>query len=167
MRILAYALVLLAAAFALIYVVGRSLPLSHVASLEERFDAPRDSVFAVLEGVADYPKWRRDVTRVEILPPVAGNPSWRESNGRDRVEYVADQVVVPERWVTRITSEGLPYGGRWIFELTPDSGGTRVTITEEGEVYNPLFRFMMTYVFGATMTIERYLDDLGKRVARH
>jgi len=110
---------------------------------------------------------RRDVTRVEILPPVAGNPSWRESNRRDRVEYVADQVVVPERWVTRITSEGLPYGGRWIFELTPDRGGTRVTFTEEGEVYNPLFRFMMTYVFGSTMTIERYLEDVRKRVARH
>jgi len=110
---------------------------------------------------------RRDVTRVEILPPVAGNLSWRESNGRDRVEYVADQVVVPERWVTRITSAGLPYGGRWIVELTPDSGGTRVRITEEGEVYNPLFRFMMTCVFGATMTIERYLEDLRTRVARH
>ena len=35
-------------------------------------------------------------------------------------------------------------------------------ITENGEVYNPLFRFMSRFVFGHTATIDKYLEDLGQ-----
>ena len=43
--------------------------------------------------------------------------------------------------------------------------GTVVTITENGEVYNPLFRFMAHYVFGHEGTIETYLRQLSERLA--
>jgi hypothetical protein len=36
-----------------------------------------------------------------------------------------------------------------------------VRITEEGEVYNPVFRFISRFVIGQTRTIETYLRDLG------
>jgi len=45
-----------------------------------------------------------------------------------------------------------------------DRDRTEVTITEDGEVYNPIFRFMSAYVFGHTATIEQYLTDLESRV---
>ncbi len=166
MRTLAYVLVLLIAVVAIVGMVGRSLPVAHLASRGERFDAPLDAVWKVVTEVGAYASWRSDITGVELLPPVDGRPAWREISGGDHVEYVAEELVEPTVFVTRITTKGLPYGGRWRYELTPDAGGTRVTITEEGEVYNPIFRFMMKYVLGETATIEKVLTALGKRLAR-
>jgi hypothetical protein len=37
-----------------------------------------------------------------------------------------------------------------------------VRITEDGEVYNPIFRFMSRFVFGHTHTMDAYLRALGK-----
>jgi len=56
----------------------------------------------------------------------------------------------------------LPYGGSWSFELKPESGETRVRITEDGEVYNPLFRFVSRFVMGQTATLDAYLAAMGK-----
>jgi hypothetical protein len=54
--------------------------------------------------------------------------------------------------------------GTWTFEFVPDGGGTRLTITERGEVYNPNFRFMSRFVFGHTATMDAFFESLGKRV---
>ena len=68
----------------------------------------------------------------------------------------------PERrLVTRIADRNLPYSGLWIITLMPEGGGTRVTITERGEVYNPFFRFVSRFVIGHTATIDQYLTDLA------
>jgi hypothetical protein len=39
-------------------------------------------------------------------------------------------------------------------------------ITEDGEVYNPLFRFMARFIFGYEATIGSYMSALEKRFAR-
>ncbi len=41
-------------------------------------------------------------------------------------------------------------------------GGSLVTITEDGEVYNPLFRFLSRYVFGYAATMDSFLARLAK-----
>jgi hypothetical protein len=63
--------------------------------------------------------------------------------------------------VTRIADPEQPFGGTWTFELAPADGGTRLTITERGEVYNPIFRALGRFVFGHTATIDQYLRALG------
>jgi hypothetical protein len=100
-----------------------------------------------------------------MLPAAAGGLAWRETAGGDKVAYAADEMRAPVRFVARITDKGLPYGGRWVYELAPDGTGTRLTITEEGEVYNPIFRFMSRYVLGQTATIDKYLAALGTRLS--
>ncbi|HSR42141.1 MAG TPA: SRPBCC family protein, partial [Longimicrobiales bacterium] len=75
------------------------------------------------------------------------------------------EAEVPTRLVTRIADEDLPFGGTWTYELEPTGDGrTRVTITEDGEVYNPVFRFMARFVFGHTATMDTYLDGLEARM---
>ena len=71
----------------------------------------------------------------------------------------------PRRLVTRIADEDLPFGGTWTYRLEPDGGGTRVTITEDGEVYNPVFRFVSRFVMGHDATLRTYLDDLEAHMA--
>jgi hypothetical protein len=65
--------------------------------------------------------------------------------------------------VTRIRDTDLGYSGQWTYSFTPENGGTLVTITEDGEVSNVLFRFMSRYIFGHTATIDGYLESLAKR----
>jgi hypothetical protein len=37
---------------------------------------------------------------------------------------------------------------------------TRVTITEDGKIYNPFFRFMARFAFGYAPSLETYFEDL-------
>jgi hypothetical protein len=65
--------------------------------------------------------------------------------------------------VSQIADKNSPFGGAWIFELSPTSDGTRLNITERGEIYNPVFRFMSRFVFGYTRTLDTYLGNVAHR----
>jgi len=55
------------------------------------------------------------------------------------------------------------FGGTWTYEVAAVDGGSQVTITEDGWVANPLFRFLSHTVFGVHGTMDGYLKALGKR----
>jgi hypothetical protein len=152
------ALLILLAIVGIVVLVGYALPVSHVAARDATLPAPPARVFAALTDVDAFPRWRSDVERVEVLsrdPPV----TWRE-HGSDAITFEEVERAAPRRLVTRIADPSLPFGGTWTYELAPDGAGTRLTITERGEVYNPVFRFLSRFVFGHTATIEQYLADL-------
>jgi hypothetical protein len=58
----------------------------------------------------------------------------------------------------------LPFGGWWEYVIAPAGSGSRVTITEHGEVYNPIFRFVSRYVMGQTKTLDSYLTALAAKL---
>ena len=51
------------------------------------------------------------------------------------------------------------YSGSWLCQ----GAGSRVQITEHGEVYNPVFRFVSRFIMGHTTTASAYLKALGAR----
>ena len=51
----------------------------------------------------------------------------------------------------------------WTYELAPEGSGTRLTITENGEIYNPIFRFVARFVLGYTSTMGSVLRALGTK----
>ena len=169
MRWLIGAVSIVVALIAAVFLVGALLPEAHVASRSARLPAAPDRVWAAITAVDDFPRWRADVRAVEVLDAPAGARRWREHESADRrdrgITYDVVEAAAPRRLVTRIADPDLPFGGRWEYDLTPDDGGTRLTITERGEVYNPLFRFMSRFVFGHTATIDRYLAALERRLA--
>ena len=71
---------------------------------------------------------------------------------------------VPARsMVTRITDTDLGYAGKWTYVFAAEGPDTRLTITEDGEVSNVIFRFLSRYAFGHSATIDSYLTSLGKQ----
>jgi hypothetical protein len=84
----------------------------------------------------------------------------------EAIAFAAEEMVPNHRLVTRIVDRGLPFGGSWTYELEPSGDGTRITITENGEVYNPVFRFVSRFVMGHTATIDTYLSSLQPYVER-
>jgi len=146
-----------------VVVIGYLLPKSHVASVSARYAAPPDSIWATLTDVTAFPQWRGDVKRIELLPDENGQRGWREHGGQDVITYRVVESAAPRRLVSRIADENLPYGGSWTYELVPADSGTRLTITENGEVYNPIFRFASRFIIGHTGTMESVLRALGTK----
>jgi uncharacterized protein YndB with AHSA1/START domain len=165
MRIVKFLLLMLVIAAAVIFVVGYRLPEAHEASAERRYAYPVDRVYQAIATPAQYPRWRTGVQRVDLLPDSAGLKRFREIALGDEVTYVVEEASPNQYYVTRIADKDLPYGGTWTFELTSQGPSTTLRITENGEVYNPIFRFISKYVMGHSRGIERYLSDLEKRLA--
>lgn len=64
----------------------------------------------------------------------------------------------------RIADVSLPFAGSWTYDVTPSGSGTRVLITERGEIHNPVFRVLSRFVFGHTATMEQFLRNLGQKL---
>jgi hypothetical protein len=141
--------------------VGAMLPQKHVASRTAQLSLGPDSLWTILTDVAAYPSWRSDVDSVERLS--TSDLKWREVSGSDRITYEATTLDAPSHLVTHIADKGLPFGGSWDYRIEPAVGGSRITITENGEVYNPIFRFVSKYFMGHTATIDKYLAAMAKR----
>ena len=154
---------ILAAVVLLVVAIGYALPKSHVASVSARYAAPPEALWASLTDVSAFPRWRKDLTRVELLPEENGQRGWREHSKNDVITYRVVASDPPRRLVTRIADETLPFGGTWTYELAPADGGTRLTITERGEVYNPIFRFVSRFVLGYTGTMTEVLRAIGAK----
>ncbi len=142
---------------------GIHLPVAHVAARTAIYDAPPDSVWSAISDVAAFPLWRTDVRAVEALPDRDGHRVWQEHGTHRDITYEAVETAAPHRLVARIASAGLPFGGSWTYEIAAAGSGARLTITEHGEVYNPIFRFVSRFVLGHTATMDDYLTALGGR----
>lgn len=165
MRILKIAAIVVALAVGTVFLIGWRLPVAHEASSEREYAFPPERVFQEIATPAEYPRWRSGVQKVELLPDSQRMKRFREYGMGDEVTYLIEESVPGRRFVTTIEDQDLPYGGSWIFELSQTGRGTRLRITEEGEVYNPVFRFVSRFIMGHTRGIETYLSDLEKRLA--
>jgi hypothetical protein len=88
---------------------------------------------------------------------------FREEGADGAILYEVDSAVPDRLLVTRIADRSLPFGGKWTYELIPSGDSTTLRITEDGEVYNPLFRFVSRFVMGHHATIDQYLGDLARK----
>jgi hypothetical protein len=142
---------------AAVVLIGAALPREHVVSRKMGLKASPSDVFALIAGPS---VWRG--VRYELLTE---NPlRWRETDSNGAITYERVETVVPTRIVNRIADPTLPFGGSWTYEIAPSGSGTELTITENGEVYNPLFRFVSRFIMGHTATIEKYQRDLVARL---
>ena len=152
-------LVLLAGIVALI---GSRLPTEHVASRSILLRRSPPEVYAVVRDFASAPKWRADVTQVDVETQPNGSVYFREIGSNDTVNYELVADVPAERMVTKIRDTDLGYSGQWTYTFAAENGGTRLTIREDGVVSNIFFRFMSRYVFGHTATIDSYLAAIAR-----
>jgi Polyketide cyclase / dehydrase and lipid transport len=149
---------------AVVAVIGALLPKAHRASRWVVLKKTPREVYAVISDTANAPGWRHDLQKVEDLPPVHGLKCFRETGAHGVITYVVLEDRPGELFVSKIADENLPFGGQWTFEFAPAGAGTRLRLTEEGEVRNVIFRFVARHIFGHAASIEGYLRDLGKKL---
>lgn len=144
--------------------IGWSLPVAHRATRDATYRASPPDIFGLITDVASFPKWRPSVKQVEVLSPANGHTQFREIGKNGSILFQIDSSQPNLRLVTRIVDRSLPFGGKWTYELTPRGDSTNLRITEDGEVYNPIFRFVSRFVMGHTATIDQYLTDVGRQL---
>ena len=140
-----------------ITLIGYCLPVKHTAALKRVINAAPDRVWERLVSFGKYPEWRKDVKQVEVLSVT----DWIETDKYNgKIPFTIIQSEPGRILVTRINATNKPFGGSWHFLLEGNGNTTTVTITENGEVYNPLFRFVSRFIMGHTATIKAYQDQL-------
>jgi uncharacterized protein YndB with AHSA1/START domain len=155
---------LLVAAVVAVVVIGALLPKGHTATRSARFNQPPEAVWAAITDIDGFPGWRPGVTRVEHLAGGDGRQRWREHDRQGKITFEVVEAAPPARLVVRIADAGLPYGGSWTYVVAPaGDGASTLTVTEDGEVYNPVFRFVSRFVLGHTAGLEKYLKALGAK----
>jgi hypothetical protein len=160
MKILLIAACTLALVLVAVVVIGSLLPRRHTASRSADYSTTPERLFSLIEGPQN---WRPDVVRCEAVPSDNGRELMRETSRRgETLTYEVSDRVPPRSITRRIVTQGLPYSGSWTYSLQPSGSGTTVRITEDGEIYNPVFRFMSRFVIGQTHTMDAYLRALGK-----
>ena len=122
-----------------ITLVGRSLPIGHVASQTATFRRTPEEVWAAIN-----------------------DPALLSSRGVGDVKFETVESVPPRLLVRRVVGEK-DFAGTWTCDIASSPGGSTLTITENGEVYNPFFRFVSRFVIGHHRTIDGTMAALRKR----
>ncbi|MEW6684113.1 MAG: SRPBCC family protein [Nitrospirota bacterium] len=146
--------------------VGALLPEKHRASESSRFRVGAEQLWEIITNFGAYSTWRSGLSGVERLPDMNGHPVWKETDSHNEgIPYETVESVPNKRLVRRIADPNLPFGGTWTFDLETTPEGVTLTIVEDGEVYNPIFRFVSRFIMGHTKNIHGYLSDLQAKVA--
>jgi hypothetical protein len=159
MRTLIIAAGVVLTALLVILVIGWRLPVAHVVTRSAQLPAGPDTLFALISDFDSYGTWRSGVKRVEVD---SLGKRFKEDGPDGALPFEVTESDPPRRLVIRIADESLPFGGRWTYEVSVSPAGSLLRITEEGEVYNPLFRFIARYMIGHARTIDRFLADANR-----
>jgi hypothetical protein len=147
----------------LIALIGWLLPKAHTVSREARFRQPPEVIWITITDIEAMPAWRQGLKSVKRLPDRNGLPAWVETSDSGTIPLETVLSEPPAKLVVRIADPKLPFGGTWTYEITPAAGGSALRIREDGEVYNPVFRFLARFVFRYSGTIDAYLKSVSKK----
>ena len=89
---------------------------------------------------------------------------WRESTRTRSLLFGVTVDEPPHRFGARVLDDDIAFTGEWLWALEPVGNDTRVTLTERGEVGNPIFRFIAAHMRGHTKTIDEMLTALAAKV---
>ena len=163
MKWILWIFVVLAGSLVLITLIGWALPKAHTATREARFHQPPEVIWKTITDIDAMPAWRQGLKSVKRLPNQNGLPFWVETLDSGTIPLETLDSQPPSKVVVRIADPQLPFGGTWTYEITPIPAGSNLRIREDGEIYNPIFRFLARFVFGYSGSIDTYLKSMAKR----
>ncbi len=154
----------LTALFGTAVLVGRTLPVEHSVTVTRAFPVSAETLWTAATDYRGYPLWRAGVDEVERLPDMDGAVAWEEWGSAGRITMMIEESSPPVRFVARVVDEE-DFGGTWTFVVEEEGTGSRLSITEDGEIYNAFFRFMSRYVLGYDGALEAFMQELARYLA--
>ncbi len=151
----------LAVVVAVVLGIGLALPRTHRATSRITLQKSPEEVWPAVRNLdALLGSWK-DLQEAGRVADQGGKEVWRQKAGGFELKLIIEEATQPSRLVTRIDAAAdAAFGGTWTYELAPDGAGTRVTVTEDGYVSNPIFRVMMK-AMGTHRTLDGFLVGLA------
>lgn len=144
--------------------IGYSFNERHTVMRETTVNAAPEAVWTTISDFSNAASFQGNLSRVDVLPAQQGMPVWREVDRKgESVTYAVVESRPPVRLVVKVAQADLPFGGTWTYELAAAGAGTRVKITENGEIYHPIFRFVAHMFLNQAATVEEYLRALERK----
>ena len=164
MKLVVIMLVVVGGVVIAVSVVGVFLPTFHRAHRMVTYRGSRTDVWEVIAGFERWPEWQPGLLRMERLPDRAGQPVWRQMmRRRGALNMMVVETDLPRRLRTEVV-DNRQYGGTWTWDLEPtNEGGCHLTITEDGAIYNVVFRFVARFFMDYQATIDRYHQALTSK----
>lgn len=161
MTYLYYGLGGLVALIAVVLLVGSTLPIKHTASRAIVLNANSQQVWRLITNYADMPKWRKELLKVEMVQAANGNEIWQEfETEKESLDFETIEQIDGQKLVRKIVGDRSDFGGTWTFILVDNGDKASLTITEDGEVYNILFRFVSKFFMGHYASMDKYIKQL-------
>jgi hypothetical protein len=117
----------------------------------------------LIDGPQD---WRTDLKSYKFYDQGSRRMAQETDKHAQTITFEIVESRPPTLLKRTIADKNLPFGGSWTWQLEPVGENCRITITEDGEVYNPVFRFLSKFVIGQTRTIDNYLDMLSQALEK-
>lgn len=149
MKWVLWSLAVVLALAVLAFVIGWLRPAGHVARTEAEYAGQPADLWAVITDFAAWGEWNPEIRSMERLEDRDGRAVWLAKGGWGDLPTEIVRSEPPGDGSATGTLEtfvdGGAFQGTWVYELSPSRSGTRLRITERGEVSNPAFRAMMIF----------------------
>ncbi len=148
-------------AFAVIaYIAGSLIAETHVATVTRDYSAKPEQIYEAISDPNKYMEWRSGLKKVEVN----GDQVSEHGSFGVMTYRITDKAAGRRMATTEAGGPDLGFSGSWTFQIEPAGTGSRLSITERGRVFSPLFRLMARFVFGYERTMIQYHTDLAKRL---
>jgi uncharacterized protein YndB with AHSA1/START domain len=148
---------------AALFLAGSLLPVVHILTSQATLQGPPEVVWQVLTDLDGMAHWRSDLTAIERLPDLEGNPAWREVGKSGDQVFELTRAEPPRLLVTQRAGEGASGLPMRTFELAATTQGTLVTVTDRVKSGNP-FRRVLVRLHLPRPAAVRLLRDLAERL---
>jgi uncharacterized protein YndB with AHSA1/START domain len=144
------------------YLYALSIPAHQTHTRTTTLKQTPDAVFALLTDLPNFPKWNRNMVKLEMLPPVDGKEATRQTfKGNMQMTIITSESTPPKHLVRSMGDIGGPFEGSWIYEITPTADGSQIVLTEQATMNNAFFRLMVK-LFSPTKYMDEHLEDMAK-----
>ena len=157
MKVLAIFLAGLMITVCFILLIGWLLPVKHTANRTLLINAEINQVWLKISDYSSMPQWR---TELDKVTEISDRVLQELSKSGDIIKFETIESVSQKRLVRKIVGEALLFGGSWTFELNTQGTKTHIKITENGEIYNIVFRFVAKFIMGYHHSMDTYLAQL-------
>jgi uncharacterized protein YndB with AHSA1/START domain len=142
---------------------ARSIPAHQTHTRTLTLKKTPEAVFTLLTDLQTFPKWNRNMEKIEMLPPIDGKEATRQTfKGNMTMTIVTSDSNPPKHLVRSMGDSGGPFEGSWIYDITPTADGSEVVLTEQSTMNSAFFR-LMAKLFSPTKYMDQHLEDMAKQ----
>ena len=144
------------------YLYALSIPAHQIHARTITLKQSPGAIFTLLTDLPNFPKWNREMVKIEMLPPIDGKEATRQTfKGNMAMTIITSESTPPSRLVRSMGDIGGPFEGSWTYEISPTAEGSQVVLTEQMTMKNAFYR-LMARLFGQTKYMDEHLEGMAK-----